>query len=119
METAQADLEKATNIRDKEKAEFDSTLATKSASEGALGRAIPAIEKGMGGASLLQAVGNRVIHQLKRALQGSQQITDGDRQDVLAFIQGQAPGSGEILGMLKAMKDELSRDIATLTKNEE
>merc|ERR1719235_1990727 len=73
----------------------------------------------MGGASFVQVVGKRVIHQLKRALQGSQQITDGDRQDVVAFLEGKAPGSGEILGMLKAMKDELSRDIATLTKTEE
>merc|ERR1719197_456196 len=73
----------------------------------------------MGGASLLQSVGHRVMKHLRRALQASQEITDDDRQDIVAFLEGKAPGSGEILGMLKAMKDELSRDIATLTKNEE
>merc|ERR1719253_265383 len=38
MNTATADLESATAIRDKEKAEFDETLATKAAGEDALGR---------------------------------------------------------------------------------
>merc|ERR1719316_2059981 len=61
------------------------------------------------------------MRQLKRAIQNSQTVTSDDRADTLAFLQGQTdgPGSGEILGMLKAMKDEVSRDIATLTKNEE
>merc|ERR1719428_1442615 len=118
METAQADLEKATNIRDKEKAEFDETVATKSASDDALGRAIPAIEKGMGGASFVQTFGRHGLRSLKRVVQSAQQITDDDREDVLAFLQGKGAGAGEILGMLKAMKDELTRDIATLEKDE-
>merc|ERR1719213_694803 len=54
-----------------------------------------------------------------RAVHDSQSITDGNRRDILAFLSGETPGSGEILGMLKAMKDELTRDIATLSKNEE
>merc|ERR1719160_2123258 len=33
-------------------------------------------------------------------------MTDGNRKDILAFLQGETPGSSEILGMLKAMKDE-------------
>merc|ERR1719262_608496 len=37
---------------------------------------------------------------------------------ITSFLQGSTPGSGEILGMLKAMKDELSRDIAELEKSE-
>merc|ERR1719421_889594 len=75
----------------------------------------------MAGASLLQFVGRKSMRQLKRAIERSQSVTSDDRGDVLAFLQGEedAPGSGEILGMLKAMKDELSRDIAALTKNEE
>merc|ERR1719213_1169437 len=54
-----------------------------------------------------------------RAVHDSQSITDGNRRDILAFLSGETPGSGEILGMLKAMKDELTRDIASLTKTEE
>jgi len=121
LEAAQMDLAKATQIRDKEKAEFDETLATKSASDAALASAIPAIAKGMAGGSLLQFVGKKSVRQLKRAVLSSQSVTSDDKNDIHAFLQGRTdgPGSGEILGMLKAMKDEVSRDIATLTKNEE
>merc|ERR1719504_611692 len=76
---ATKDLEEATNIRDKQKAEFDATVATKSASESALGKAIPAIEKGMGGAALMEFVGERVFKQIKRAIGSSQQMTGGNR----------------------------------------
>merc|ERR1719265_2411933 len=79
MANAQKDLEEATNIRDKQKAEFDATVATKEASEGALGKAIPAIEKGMGGAALMEFLGARAFKQIKRALGSSQQMTDGSR----------------------------------------
>merc|ERR1719207_178884 len=73
LATATKDLEDATNIRAKEKSEFDATIATKSASESALGKAIPAIEKGMGGAALMEPVGERVFKQIKRAIRSSQQ----------------------------------------------
>merc|ERR550537_1045911 len=73
----------------------------------------------MGGAALLQFTGQKVFNQLKRALKISQQITSGDREMVLSFLEGKTPGSGEILGMLKAMKDELSRDNAALQKSED
>jgi septal ring factor EnvC (AmiA/AmiB activator) len=118
LETATADLEKATSIRDKEKADFDNTLATKKAGEDALGRAIPAIEKGMSGASFVQTLGRHGLRTIKRVVQSAQEVTDGDREDVLDFLQGKGAGGGEILGMLKAMKDELSRDIAALEKDE-
>merc|ERR1719390_455854 len=73
LETATADLESATSIRDKEKAEFDNTLATKAAGEDALGRAIPAIEKGMSGASFMQTLGHHAVKRLKRVLANAQE----------------------------------------------
>jgi septal ring factor EnvC (AmiA/AmiB activator) len=118
LAAATKDLDEATNIRANAKAEYDETVATKSASDSALGKAIPAIEKGMGGAALLQFTGSPSIKQLKRAIRASQQLTDGNRQEVLAFLQGETPGSGEILGMLKSMKDELTRDLDGLEKTE-
>jgi len=121
LEGATKDLEEATTIRDKEKSEFDATIGTKKSSEAALGKAIPAIEKGMGGASFLQFAGAHVVKLIKRALASTQTFTGDSKKMVEAFLQGgeNAPGSGEILGMLKSMKDELSRDIASLTKSEE
>merc|ERR1719487_1768894 len=115
---ATKDLEEATTIRAKSKSEFDATVATKSSSESALGKAIPAIEKGMGGAALMEFLGSGAFKQIKRAIRSSQQMTGGTRETVSSFLQGETPGSGEILGMLKAMKDELSRDIAQLEKDE-
>merc|ERR1719158_766749 len=75
----------------------------------------------MGGASFLQSYGSHMVKLIKKALVSTQIVTGGDKKMVEAFLQGgeSAPGSGEILGMLKAMKDELSRDIASLTKTEE
>merc|ERR1719379_751276 len=118
LDQAQKDLEEATNIREKQKSEFDATIGTKSASEAALGKAIPAIEKGMGGAALMELLGSSAFKQIKRAIRSSQQVTGGNRESITSFLQGQTPGSGEILGMLKAMKDELSRDVAQLEKDE-
>jgi len=118
LANAQKDLDEATNIRDKEKAEFDATVATKKGSETALGKAIPAIEKGMGGAALMEFLGGAAFKQIKRAIRSSQRATDGNRESITSFLQGETPGSAEILGMLKAMKDELSRDIAGLEKDE-
>merc|ERR1719487_2016943 len=76
LENAQKDLEEATNIREKEKAEFDATVGTKSASEAALGKAIPAIEKGMGGAALMEFLGAKAFNKIKRAIRSAQQMTD-------------------------------------------
>merc|ERR1719158_1586056 len=75
----------------------------------------------MGGASFLQSYGSHMVKLIKKALVSTQIVTGGDKKMVEAFLQGgeNAPGSGEILGMLKSMKDELSRDIASLTKDEE
>merc|ERR1719321_1292521 len=75
----------------------------------------------MGGAAFLQFAGAHVMKAIRKALASSQTVTGGEKKMVRAFLQGveNAPGSGEILGMLKAMKDELSRDVASLTKNEE
>merc|ERR1719379_2360746 len=63
LEAATKDLEEATTIRDKEKTEFDATIGTKKSSEAALGKATPAIEKGMGGGAFMQFVGNHVVKQ--------------------------------------------------------
>merc|ERR1719214_33498 len=71
----------------------------------------------MGGAALMEFMGPAGFKQT-RAIRSSQQITGGGRDSITSFLQGTAPGSGEILGMLKSMKDELSRDIGQLEKDE-
>merc|ERR1719387_223636 len=66
----------------------------------------------------MEMMGPAAFKQIKRAIRSSQGMTGGNRESITAFLQGTAPGSGEILGMLKSMKDELSRDIAALEKDE-
>merc|ERR1719174_3257239 len=68
----------------------------------------------------MEFLGKHGFKQITRAMRASQSMTDGSRGEVTAFLQGSTsgPGSGEILGMLKAMKDELSRDVAALEKDE-
>jgi len=72
----------------------------------------------MGGAALMELVGKKVFNQINRALHASSHLTDGNRQMISSFLQSDTPGSAEILGMLKSMKDELSRDIGQLEKDE-
>merc|ERR1719456_519861 len=69
----------------------------------------------------MQTLGHHAVKSLKRVLASAQEITGGDRQEILDFLQGKesGAGAGEILGMLKSMKDELTRDIASLKKDEE
>merc|ERR1719265_2342061 len=56
-EGATADIEEATVIRTKEAAEFAAFKADSETNIAAMGSAIPALEKGMGGAALLQLPG--------------------------------------------------------------
>merc|ERR1719281_836216 len=56
--TAQQDLDKATAIRTKESAEYDTDLADQETNYASISGAIPALEKGMGASSLIQAAGN-------------------------------------------------------------
>merc|ERR1719174_537835 len=82
LAAAEKDLAEATNIREKQKSEFDATIGTKKSSEAALGKAIPAIEKGMGGAALMELMGPAGLKQIKRAIRASQQITGEGRNSV-------------------------------------
>jgi predicted nucleic acid-binding Zn-ribbon protein len=122
LAAAEQDLEQAANIRDKEKSDFEAEYATKKASADALAKAVPAIEKGLAGSSLVQSPGGpSLVPALKRALGLSQQLTEGNRHLVLEYLNGKiAPaGSGsEVVGMLKSMLDEFTRASAELAASE-
>jgi len=121
--SATADLAKATAIRGKENADYEASLADQKANFAAISGAIPALEKGMGGAaSLLQQNGNELKKKLQRALGSSQVVTSGEKKDVMAFLEQSgdyAPASGQIVGILKNMKDEMEKSIGSTVKDEE
>lgn len=118
MAQAEKDLAEAEAIRTNEKKAFDEEYASKTGTEGALAKAIPAIEAGLAGSAFVQTAGVN-IGLLTRAVQGANQVlTDGNKRVILEYLQGHTPGSSEILGMLKAMKDEMTRTIASMEKAE-
>jgi len=103
---AKASIADATAIRAKEKAAYDKSLADSQTNLAALRKATAAISEGMG--SFLQTKDAAVV----RSIIAKQDITEFDRRDVLAFLSGQqggeyAPASGEIVGILKQIGDEM------------
>merc|ERR1719198_2093842 len=84
-----------------------------------LDQAIPALESGMSSSALLQVLSPRGSSRLRRVIGVTRYLSDDDRQAVLSFLaQGsgeelgeaiQAPGSEQILGMLKTMKDDMEK----------
>merc|ERR1719409_1297861 len=86
-EGAQKDVAEATAIRNKEKAEYEATAADSAANINALSGALPALEKGMGGAALLQTQGG---NRLTKIFQSSQDLDSYDKDNVLAFLQGKS-----------------------------
>jgi len=117
---ATADLEKAQALRSKEQAENEADLADQETNFGAVSGAIPALEKGMGASSLLQAQPS-LKPQLAKAIAVSQAISSEEKQDITSFLEqkeGYSPVSGQIVGILKSMSDEMQKTIADLKTQE-
>jgi len=119
---AKESMDEATAIRQKEAAAFAAEKAEADTNIGALKKAITALEKGMAG-GFLQTDTAQV---LRRMVQGKQDMIDMDRQEILAFlagtqqsVDGYAPSSGEITGILKEMQDTMEKGLAEATAEEE
>jgi hypothetical protein len=116
---AKSDLSEATMLREKEQKQFTADEADTKQNLDGLSKAIPAIEKGMAGASLMQLAGSeRKMEKLRRFVEVTKYIDNDARSEVLAFMEeGQSEstqGAGEILGILKSMKDEMEKDLGEL-----
>jgi len=121
MAAATADLEKATALRGKESEENAADLADQETNYASVSGAIPALEKGMGAASLLQA-NPSLKPGLKKAIAAAQSISAEEKQDITAFLEQKdtySPVSGQIVGILKSMSDEMEKTIADLKTAEE
>jgi len=105
---AKAAMASATAMREKEAAAFAKFSEDSKTNLAALAKAIPAIETGMGGAFLQTTAASN----LKRFTIEKAEISDETRQEVLAFLSGKgeyAPQSGQIVGILKQMEDEMAK----------
>lgn len=113
---AKSAMAEATALRGKEKAAFDKVESETKANLAALAKATTALSKGMGG--FLQTSTAVVLRNLVSKLD----MMDTDREDMLAFLSGSssyAPASGEILGILKQMGDEMSKHLADAQAEEQ
>jgi len=109
---------KATAIREKDAKAFAKEKASLDANIAALASATTAIEKGMAGGFLQ----TRSAMFLKRLITNVD-MNDSDREEVMSFLsgkssQGYVPGSTEITGILKTIKEEMDKSLATATANE-
>jgi hypothetical protein len=112
-------MEKATALRKKEAAEFAKFKGDAEANLGALGKAITAIEKGVAGGFLQTS---EAVLVKRFAMEGAD-LPDGTREELLSFLsgtqnQGYAPQSGEIVGILKTMDDEMTKGLNEATATE-
>jgi hypothetical protein len=110
-------LAKAKAIREKEASEFDGEVAEAKTNIAALSKAIPAIEQGSG-AAFIQA--NTGVSERLRQLSVSMDMEAVDRDLLASFLAdgSSARGSGEILGILKSMKEEMEKNLAGMDGEE-
>merc|ERR1712079_790848 len=102
----------ATAVREKEAAAYAAEKADDDKDIAAVGKAITAISTGMAG-SFLQTSGAQMLKQILMSKHDF--LMDDERQDVIAFLSGSqeyAPQSGQILGILKQMGDEMKKGAA-------
>jgi septal ring factor EnvC (AmiA/AmiB activator) len=112
-------MAKATALREKEAAAFAAESSDLSTNLAALSKAIPAIEKGMAGAFLQTTAASA----LKSFVMEKADLPDASREELLSFLSGgdsnsYAPQSGEIVGILKMIQDEMSASLKTAKEDE-
>merc|ERR1719301_514285 len=114
-------LSTATSIREKEHAEFVETTGDAKANVDALTGAIAALEKGSGKSFIQQS--KAAVARVVKAVSSATSVDEYEKSEVLDLLQGKqgeyATGSGEIVGMLKALKDEMDKDLNGAVGDEE
>jgi len=115
---AKAAIAEATAIREKEAGEFATLSSELKTNIAAIGKAVAALEKGMGGAFLQTSAAAT----LKNLVENDQKMLDVDREDLTAFLSNDAsyaPQSGAITGILKQMSDTMTASLNDATATEE
>jgi hypothetical protein len=123
LKDAKATMAEATAKRDKESADFAKLQADYIANIGAIVKAVAALEKGMAGAFMQTSAAGV----LKKVVSNANlNLAEEDRQTLLSFLsssnpfsQGYSASSGQVVGLLKQMGDEMSTGLAEATAAEE
>jgi len=117
--SAKGAMAEATSIREKEAATFADLKAEHDTNIAAVNKAVNALEKGMAGGFLQ----TRAAQVLRLVLSKQQDMLEGDRQEVMAFLSGTqsngyAPASGEVVGILKELGATMAKILADITSEE-
>jgi len=117
---AKAAMAEANAIREKEAAAFAKFKEDSETNLAALSKAIPAIETGMMGSFLQTGAANLLRHFTME----NADLPDETRQELLSFLSGKdsdeyAPRSGQIVGILKEMEDEMTKTLEEASSTEE
>jgi len=120
-EEAQNALAGARKLREKDAETYAKEAGDTGTNVAALGKAIKALETGLGGGAFIQQYSRESQVLKKLVTLSSVSLSEIDRQSLTAFLSNSesAPGSSEIVGILKEMKDEMSRDHKELIETEE
>jgi len=119
-EEATSSLGSATEMREKDAATYAKESADMSMNIEALKKAIEAITTGLSGGAFLQTYA-QAGHTLKQLVTKIGSLRDVDRESLTAFLSNSAtaPGSSEIVGILKEMSDEMQRDYKEMVDQEQ
>eukprot|EP00747_Dinoflagellata_sp_TGD_P160198 gnl/TRDRNA2_/TRDRNA2_177952_c3_seq14.p1 gnl/TRDRNA2_/TRDRNA2_177952_c3~~gnl/TRDRNA2_/TRDRNA2_177952_c3_seq14.p1 ORF type:complete len:709 (+),score=286.19 gnl/TRDRNA2_/TRDRNA2_177952_c3_seq14:94-2220(+) len=113
-EAAKQSIADATAKREKEAAEFKKESEEQTADIAGLKKALEAVKAGTGGAFLQTADGGRI----KQLVQDSKDILETDRDDLMAFLQGSEADSGQIVGIMETMIEEMSAALKEIEETE-
>jgi len=115
--SAEGDLSKATNLREKEKEEAEGSIATARQGVASLSKAIPVLKKST--ASFMQD--GSLPAELKKVVSSAAFLGAFDRRTVLSFLDGQDGSSsvGQVLGIIETMRDQMQQNLDDAVKNEQ
>jgi len=123
-EEAKAAVAKATAIRKRENETYIKEAGDSQANIAALTKAISVLGKGMGASAFLQANADSVA-QLRKLAMVADNLSSYEKESLLSFLGlggpygDYNPASGEIVGILKTMKDRIDSDLGGIVEAEE
>jgi len=114
---AETNIKEVTAIREKEHAEYQKEFDENTKNLAAMEKAIAALEKGMKG--FLQTSSAAIVQRLSIDMD----MNPDQREQLAAFFSqkqeaGYTPASGDIVGILKTMKDDMEKEFADIKKAE-
>merc|ERR1719321_2312710 len=108
-EAANGAIEEATAQREKDKAAYDAYVAEAKANIAAVEKAVAALRKGLG-QEFLQSNSASLLQKL---LMQDTKLSEFDHEEMASFLQGKmsSAGTGEIVGILSQMGEEMAADL--------